>query len=64
MEQDLEISVTQAAKMLNSAGRTIVNYCLAGKLTGQKNPVTGVWKISLASVNKLLKETKDDKTSN
>jgi hypothetical protein len=53
---DLEINVTQAAKMLNSCGRTVINYCIRGKLQGEKNPVTGVWKVSLSSVEKLIKE--------
>lgn len=56
MREDLQISVTQAARLLKSCGKTVVNYCLAGKLEGEKNPVTGVWKISLQSVRKLLKK--------
>lgn len=50
MQQGVDISVTQAAKILGSAGKTIVNYCMKGKLTGEKNPVTGIWKINLESV--------------
>jgi hypothetical protein len=53
---DLEITVTQAAKMLNSCGRTVINYCLRGKLQGKKNPITGVWKVSLSSLEKLIKK--------
>lgn len=51
----LEISVTQAAIMLSSSGKTIVNYCKRGILKGTKNPVTGLWKINLKSIQKLLK---------
>lgn len=54
MKKDLEISVTQAAKLLNSSGRTVVNYCTRGKLQGSKNPITGIWKINLRSVEKIM----------
>lgn len=55
-KEDLQISVTQAARLLKSSGKTVVNYCLSGKLEGEKNSVTGVWKISLNSVRKLLRK--------
>lgn len=54
-DNDFKISVTQAARMLSSSGKTIVNYCKRGILEGTKNPVTGVWKIKLKSIRKLLK---------
>lgn len=58
MKQDIEISVTQAARMLNCSEKTVVNYCLLGKLKGIKNSVPGVWKVSLVSTEKLLKAKK------
>lgn len=52
----ITISVTQAAKILNTSGETIVNYCLKGILTGSKNPISGRWSINLESVSKLQAE--------
>jgi hypothetical protein len=51
-----DVSTGQAAKMLNSCNRTVINYCVRGKLQGKKNPVTGVWRVSLSSLENLLKE--------
>ncbi|MHC4183646.1 MAG: helix-turn-helix domain-containing protein [Planctomycetota bacterium] len=56
MKDDIQISTTQASEMLKCSYKTIINYCNSGKLTGDKNPVTGIWKISLNSVLKLQRE--------
>lgn len=55
MQRNINISVTQAAKILNSSGKTIINYCQKGKLRGKKNPVTGIWNIDFKSIQELLK---------
>lgn len=59
---DIQILTSQAAEMLRCSYRTVINYCTTGKLTGCKNPVTGVWKVSLNSVIKLQKTIEDDIT--
>jgi len=56
MENDFEIGVSQAAKLVHSSGMTVVNYIRKGIIKGHKNPITGVWKISLASVQQLIEK--------
>ncbi len=60
---DIIITTNQAAEMLRCSYRTVINYCKARKLSGTKNPVTGIWRISLNSVL-CLKENRVESNTN
>ena len=59
MKEKIEISTGAAARILGCTSRSIVAYCRAGKLTGRKNPISGVWLVELTSVY-ALKEGQDN----
>jgi hypothetical protein len=61
MKSNISITVSQAAKILGSCGKTVTKYLVTGKLMGQKNPITGFWEIDLSSIYELLEKSKGEK---
>ena len=55
--ENIFITPSEAGRILYCTANTVKNYCSKGMLTGEKNAITGVWKVSLASVLKLFEET-------
>jgi predicted site-specific integrase-resolvase len=48
------VSTAEAQQMLGVCWKTVYNYLKKGQLTGIHNPVSNRWKISKASIEKLI----------
>ncbi|HBR21391.1 MAG TPA: hypothetical protein DD713_02295 [Nitrospiraceae bacterium] len=59
MKNDVYVSTSEAARLLNVCSRTIINYCEQKKLIHTKNDITKRYSVSLASLRRLLKKTCD-----
>jgi len=52
--KDMQVSTTQAAKILNVCSKTIINYCAQKKLQYTKNRITRRYAVSLESIKRLI----------
>ncbi len=55
--EDIKVTTTQAASLLNVCSKTIINYCTQNKLEYTKNSISKRYAVNLESIKKLLRET-------